>query len=358
MRVALVAPVVAVALLASSSGYNPSIAGAAGCTSFFGGTAAILDPLGTVSGTVNASACDYGVVYDLASSGGTINGATIYGAKSGDGVLVLNATAPVTIENSIIRNNFLDGVDVESSVPVTIQSTSIYSNTMDGLRIFDTNATLFNVKVNNNTGVGFDFATGEAAPGQVVNAKSVYAVNNGTDGIYVNDANVNINSGIVTGNKGNGIHALCVFDTAHSCMTQELDLTGVNVNSNGLQGLLAEDAGVNAFSSNFSLNGQNGIFLETGSSVLTNASKMTSNKLAGAYLVDDASIKEPFLQMQGSFAMYNAIGLDVEDTNPAAGGVDVSNHSRACANSVVDAESDGATIFVDGTSQVCVSKPS
>jgi hypothetical protein len=77
------------------------------------------------------------------------------------------------------------------------------------------------------------------------------------------------------------------------------------------------------------------------------------------YLEDDPEV-EPFLRMGQSQAMYNPIGINVEDstpeTSPAA--VSLGNFRRACSNSIVDVETvaNPANWSADATWKVCSSR--
>ena len=75
---------------------NPA---AAACqpTSFMGLTAALVNPGGTVSGSLNATGCDIGVFYDANGSGGTVKSAEIFGALY-YGVFVLGDGGPVSVD--------------------------------------------------------------------------------------------------------------------------------------------------------------------------------------------------------------------------------------------------------------------
>ena len=66
-------------------------------TSFFGLTAALVNPVSTVSGPVNAAGCDIGVYYDAAGVGGTVKRAEIYGALY-YGVIVYGDEGPVSVD--------------------------------------------------------------------------------------------------------------------------------------------------------------------------------------------------------------------------------------------------------------------
>jgi parallel beta-helix repeat protein len=84
-----------------------SLSPAFACTStaFNGLTAALVNPVSTVSGTVNATGCDIGVYYDGAGIGGTVKGADISGALY-YGVLVNGDAGPVSVDvlNSSIHD--------------------------------------------------------------------------------------------------------------------------------------------------------------------------------------------------------------------------------------------------------------
>lgn len=68
-------------------------------------TAALINPVGTVTGTVNATGCNIGVYYDSNGSGGTVKGADIFGSNY-FGVLVNGDNGPVSVDvlNSTIHD--------------------------------------------------------------------------------------------------------------------------------------------------------------------------------------------------------------------------------------------------------------
>jgi hypothetical protein len=341
IRLALAASMVALALLASQGGFRPSIAGAASCQTASGSgdsgaTAVYVDPTFTVTGPINASSCSMGVIYDDNYTSATpprINGATIFGAFDGVFLQRVNPAKTVSISNSLITNN----------------AVGVFSH--------EAGATLFNVKVSANTGEGLFVESSTTATFSVT---SSYVLNNGGTGVTVFDADLTIMNSTISGNGDVGIDAGCI--DSPECPTQPLNLTGDNVTGNGRYGLYTGDTGkpgevgVNAVSSNFSLNSQDGVFLDGDASVLLRGSKLTSNKAAGAYLVDDPG-HEPSLRMDQSQAMYNPIGIDIEDASPGLSPAAVSlvNYSRACSNSIVDVETvaSPANWSADATSKVC-----
>jgi hypothetical protein len=68
-------------------------------------TAALINPAGTVSGTVNATGCNIGVYYSAAGAGGTVKNANVYGANY-FGVVVNGDDGPVNVDvlSSSIHN--------------------------------------------------------------------------------------------------------------------------------------------------------------------------------------------------------------------------------------------------------------
>jgi hypothetical protein len=187
------------------------------------------------------------------------------------------------------------------------------------------------------------------------------------------------------------------------------DLTNDNVYGNGLNGLDVFGEEVDVHSSNFSLNGQNGLLLDFGSSAYLYGSKATSNKAAGVLLFNSClafgaagvhtnfptciclpfpAIRsntlcpcplvsavhanlcsasgiqtngvpgQPYLHMDNSAAQYNKIGVDIEIPAPTPLSADLVNHSRACGNSSVDVETlaSSPNWSADGTSIVCTHK--
>jgi hypothetical protein len=332
----------ALALLTSQAGFRPTIAAATSCQTASGSgdngaTAVYVNPTFTVTGPINASSCDDGVIYDDNYTSATpprINGATIVGAPSA-GVLLISVspTKTVSISNSLITNN---GIGVFS---------------------LNTGATLFNVKVSANAGIGLEVNNNTTTTFSVT---SSYVLNNGIAGVTVFDADLTIMNSTISGNGDVGIDAECI--DFPGCPSQPLNLTGDNVTGNGQEGLFTLHAGslgfgVNAFSSNFSLNGQVGIVLSLEAHVLLRGSKLTSNKVAGAYLTDFPG-QEPSLRMDQSQAMYNPIGIDIEDATLGPAAVSLVNYSRACANSTVDVETvaSPANWSADATSKVCSSR--
>jgi hypothetical protein len=332
IRLALVAPIAALALFASQTGLRPPIADATVCQLIGAGpsTAVYYNPTFTVTGIVNATGCTFGVYYDITYSGvnpPNINGATIYGA-SASGVSE-SQTPKLTIQNSLLRNNGGNGITIQLA-----------------------DALLYNVKMSANGNDGLQIVSPPIAASNTININSSYAINNGNDGISINDVGVTIRGSIISGNKHDGIFAQCLLNSVFCFPAPALVLTGDNVVSNGIQGLdVFLDATVYATSSNFSLNAGNGVFLGGGTNVTLTSSKATSNGVAGAFLVDN-TFGEPFLQMNQSSAMYNPIGIDVESST--TGGASLHNYSRACSNSIIDLETKNpANVFVDATSQVC-----
>jgi hypothetical protein len=325
MRLALSISVAVVALLASRAGLQPSIAGAAGCVPTPVGTALIYNPSTTVTGTVNATGCQYGVVYDNFGSGGTINGATIFGA-SADGVYLYLATASVTIKSSNIRNNGGDGVDFYYASGATLTSVKISANLTDGLSVL-------------------------SVPPASVTVSSSAIYGNALDGVFVYDTDVEIDYTSITGN-GTGVNAECLAFTSVGCPASPLVLKSDSVLSNSLYGLYAYYATVQAFSSNFSLNAIDGLFLDYGATVDLTGSKTTSNGQAGAYL--PYRTPAPYLKMTGSAAQYNLIGIDIESQDATPAAADVTNYSRVCSNKAVDLETDNVSNWsADATSKVC-----
>jgi hypothetical protein len=326
MRLALAISIAVVALLASRAGLRPSIAIATGCVPTPAGSAVFFNPSTTVTGTVNATGCQYGVVYDSLSSGGTINGATIFGA-SADGVLLYYAPASITIKSSNIRNNGGDGVDLYYSSGMTLTSVKISANGGDGLHALS------------------------VPPASVtVSSSAIYSNANGS-GVYVYDADVEIDYTSITGN-GNGVYAECLAFTSVGCFASPLVLKGDSVLSNGQDGIYAYYATVRAYSSNFSLNAVDGLFLDYGATVYLTDSKTTSNQQAGAYL--PYRTPAPYLKMTGSAAQYNSIGIDIESEDALPAAVDLTTYSRVCSNKTVDLETDNASNWsADATSKVC-----
>jgi hypothetical protein len=344
IRLVLAASMAALALFTAQAGFRPTVAGATSCQTATGAgdsgfTAVYVNPTVTVTGPINASNCDAGVIYDNNYASVTpprINGATIFGTPNTDGVLLdhVSPAKTVSISNALITNN---GIGVFSD---------------------NTAATLFNVKVSANTVYGLDV---QDNPTTTFSVTSSYVLNNGLSGVVVDKANLTIMYSTISGNTGDGIEAICIDFPGCGFQSQPLNLTGDNVTGNGLYGLFVFDAGslgfgVNAVSSNFSLNGQDGMFLDTGAKVFVRGSKLTSNMAAGAYLVDVPG-HEPVLRMDQSQAMYNPIGIDIEDAKPGTSPAAVSlvNYSRACSNSIVDVETvaSPANWSADATSNVC-----
>jgi hypothetical protein len=346
IRLVLAVSIAALALFASQAGLRPTVARATSCQTASGGgdagaTAVYVNPTFTVTGPINASSCEMGVIYDDKYAGVTpprINGATIFGAADGDGVFLkrVNPAKTVSISNSLITNNAF------------------------GVFSHEAGATLFNVKVSANTGFGLFVESNTTTTFSVT---SSYVLNNGNTGVDANDINLTIMNSTISGNGLDGINAGCI-DSPAGCpsQSQPLNLTGDNVTGNGRYGLYTGNTGkpgefgINAVSSNFSLNGQDGIFLNGSANVLLRGSKLTSNKTAGAYLVDSPGF-EPFLRMDQSQAMYNPIGIDIEDTMPglSPAAVSLANYSRACSNAIVDVETvaNPANWSADTTSKVC-----
>lgn len=85
--------------------FAASPASACTATSFGGLTAAIVNPTGTVTGTVNATGCDIGVYYDATGVGGTVRNADVFGALS-YGVVAYGDLGPVSVDvlTSTIRD--------------------------------------------------------------------------------------------------------------------------------------------------------------------------------------------------------------------------------------------------------------
>jgi hypothetical protein len=412
VRLALVASITALALLASATRLRPSTAAAAGCVSLtLDGapvTAAYYNPL-TVSGTVDASACDYGVAFDSADTNatGTINSATIFGAKTSDGVILYETHAIVTIKNSLIRNNARDGVSVYNSVLASMFNTKVSANGADG------------VSIATGGGVGGPSAsTANIHFSSILNNTGTHPGSRG-DGVLATSGefdttNLEIDNTLISGNAHNGIEATAI---------RPLNLTNDNVIQNGFSGLVINPPSplplpiapsvVLATGTNFSLNGMDGLDIGEGANVFMFSSKATSNRQAGALLeppcipfaassiqsqleeccltvassgvrsasftccpVASSSIKQQvcplsaiqptfptlpsFLHMDRSSAMYNRIGIDIEDTQPGTtpAAVSLTHYSRACSNSVVDVETvaSPANWSADATSQICTSR--
>jgi hypothetical protein len=153
IRIALVTPIAALALLASQGGLQPSgVAAYSGCTTVvFEGkqrSAVLINPPFTVTGTVDATGCGVGVLY-YGGHTGKISGATIFGASDetasnrgdGDGILLYDPGTSVTVLNSTVRDNNDAGVDLNN-----------YSN-----------LAMTGSKVNHNGGRGFDISSGATA---------------------------------------------------------------------------------------------------------------------------------------------------------------------------------------------------
>jgi hypothetical protein len=398
IRLALIAAIAALALFASHAGLRPSLARANGCqTSILGPTAVYVDPHFIVTGTVNAAAlgCDYGVIYDSgdADAAATINGATIFGAAF-DGVLLRTTNTQVTIETSNIRNNGRNGVSVLDSKLKLMYNAKVFANAGDGVVVASqfrpTGATINLSSIQGNLG------TKVLGPPLFTSGDGVAAVN----------ADVEIDNTLISGNAGNGIRAEEITGMIGPCW---FDLTGDNVYSNGLNGLDVFGEEVDVHSSNFSLNGQNGLLLDFGSSAYLYGSKATSNKAAGVLLLNSclafgaagvhtnfptcicipfSAIRsntlcqcpfvsavhanlclasgiqtngvpgQPYLHMDASAAQYNKIGVDIEIPAPTPSSADLVNHSRACGNSLVDIETLASppNWSADATSIVCTHK--
>jgi hypothetical protein len=218
IRLALLAPVAGLALLASQGSLAPSGVAYAysGChTAHFDAltrTAVLINPTFTVTGTVDATGCGVGVLY-YGGHTGKISHATIFGASDespdgdGDGVLTYDSGTSVTILDSTIQYNNDAGVDVNESSSVTMHGSLV---THDGGRGFDIvtggSATIDTSSITNITESGVEGdGDGIHSEDATLTVTSSHISNNDDEGVDVFDTTLTMNSDNVTNNHSNGL---------------------------------------------------------------------------------------------------------------------------------------------------------
>jgi hypothetical protein len=409
IRIALVAPIAGLALLASQGSFQPSGVAFAysGCITTPHGTAVLYNPSFTVTGIVDATGCARGIVYDDSGGvehGGTISGATIFGAtdvSSGDGDGVyLDDSATVTIINSTIRNNddaAVDefngsnmvmvhdtvsenggrGLDIRSGATASIDTSLITDTTVpaddgdgDGVHL-DTSGlvkiTRSTISHNHDGGIDDHFGSRLFMSNDTLNA------NGGTGVSIAEDSVATINNSLITGTThsgnegdGDGVEAeggagdVTIANSRISGNADDgLDLEHVSgtvtmrsdtVNNNQGAGLYLYHATATITASLFVRNGANHEDYAQGINVDSGSYATLTNSFLESNVQDGALVASTSsLTMTGSFVLLNRIGID----NTAGGLVEL-HRSVLCKNTFVDM--DGIRI-ADNRTQICHSLP-
>jgi hypothetical protein len=90
-------------------------------TGFGSATAALVNPAGVVSGTIDATGCTFGIFYD-ASHSGNVSGAVLFGASSQG---IVSQGGSLTVQNSAISRVGGEGVKVSGGSTVVISGNVI-----------------------------------------------------------------------------------------------------------------------------------------------------------------------------------------------------------------------------------------
>lgn len=84
-------------------------------------TAALVNPVGVVSGTIDATGCTFGIFFD-ASHSGTVLGAVLFGASS-DGIVSQGSS--ITVQGSVIEHVGGQALNIAGSTTVAISGNSL-----------------------------------------------------------------------------------------------------------------------------------------------------------------------------------------------------------------------------------------
>jgi hypothetical protein len=371
IRLALIAPIAGLALLASTGALRPSgvAANYSGCVSTPFGPAVLYNPPFTVSGIVDATGCYNGIVYDGGHSG-TIKHATISGVEDnpngvgpgdGDGVRMAGS-GTVTITSSTLDDNEGVGVEATNGSNLVMQSDDVEYNHSNGIAI-DTGSTAtinltevaFTSHVDNSERPGDGILLGSSSGGSglvtVTRSNIFNNYNNGVEDLY--DSQLVMGFDNVSFNAGNGVN---IQDgstaTINSSFINNTVMANPGGNGDG-DGVLAEGSdGVTIAGSQVNGNADDGIDYESarkGSSsirgqtpalysLVMRADVVKGNLYNGLYLEDaPASVRTSVFVLNDSI-------LD------SGAGVYLSYESNATLTDVVVQQNVLDGIFVEGGS--------
>jgi hypothetical protein len=296
IRIALVAPIAGLALLASQGRFQPSSVAFAysGCIPTPHGTAVLYNPSFTVTGIVDATGCARGIVYDYSGGvhhGGTISGAVIFGAtdvSGGDGDAVfLRESGTVTILNSTIKNNDDSAVDEFDSSDLVMIHDTMSANGGSTLDIGGDSTALIDASLITGTHTGDD---GDGAGVHLYHSGLVKITRSNISrnyGIGVDDgyqySNLFMSNDTLNGNADFGVFA---HDGANATINNSL-ITGTLYQGGG--GTIHGDGVALIFAANVSVAN----------------SRMTNNKHDGVYVYgDDASLRNDVMGNNGNNGLY------------------------------------------------------
>jgi parallel beta-helix repeat protein len=326
VRIALVAPIAALALLASQGSLRDAAA-FSGCVGTPFGTAVLYNPAFTVSGVVNATGCGNGIVFD-GDHTGKISGATIFGAEDtgggdGDGIH-LDDSGTVTVLNSTIRDNHDAGVDERNGSDLVMTGSKVTHDGGRGLDIrSESTATVFTTFITNTTDSGEegdgdgvhlgDFDTGGSGLVKITGSNISNNADGGIDDHY--GSSLFMNNDNLTANTGYGVD----IEEDSTATINSSFITGTtdgNAPEGDGDGISADGSGnVTIVNSQMNGNYDDGVDIDDSSAtILLKGDVMKGNGDNGLYMFDIAATVTESIFLQNDTRHIYGAGVYLESS--------------------------------------------